>query len=97
MGVGDCGFPVFGVDEAVDVFHWAGAVEGDHCGDVAEAGGFEFLDVTLHSGAFQLEQVGGVAGGEQVKGVLVVQRQGLQVDFVAAAFADQLDGLVEDG
>ena len=60
--VGDFRAAVLGTDEAVDVFHRAGAVKGNHRGDVAQVGGFQFPDVALHSRAFQLEQVGGVAG-----------------------------------
>ena len=97
VGVGYGGPSVLGVDELVDVFHRPRAVERNHRGDVADVGGLELFDIALHTGAFQLENVGGVAGGQQLVGRSVVQRQGLQFDFDAPARAHQLDGLVQDG
>ena len=97
MGVGNGRAPVLGVDEPLDVLHRAGAVEGNHRRDVAQVRGLQFLDVTLHPRAFQLEQVGGVPGGQQLEGWAVVQGQRLQVYGHAAAFLQQLHGAVEDG
>ena len=97
MGVGDPCPPVLGVDEPVYVFHRPRSVQGDHRGYVIQTGRLQFLDVALHTGAFQLEHVGGVAGGQQLKGILVVQRQPLQVYFNADTLAHQLHGLVQDG
>ena len=95
--VGDRRPAVLGINEAVNVLHRPRPVQGDHGGDVADVGRLELFDVTLHTGAFQLEYVGGVARGQQLEGLAVVQRQRLQIYLDSLAPANQLHGLVQDG
>ena len=97
MRIGHRRPPVLCIDEPVDVLHWPRAIQRDHGGNVADVRRFELFDVALHPGAFQLEHVGGVSGGEQFVCRPVVQRQGLQINLDAPALPHQLDRLVKDG
>ena len=68
---------MFGIDERLYVFHGAGAVERNHRCDVTQVGGLQGFDVTLHTGAFKLEQVVGVTRRQQFIGCNVIQGDGL--------------------
>ena len=88
---------MLGADEPVDVLHRPGAVQGNHGRNIAQVRRFQLLDVALHTGGFQLEQVGRVAGAQQCVGCFVVQAQPAQVDAYAPLFVQQLDGAIQDG
>ena len=96
VGVGNRGAPVLGVNEGVNMLHRPRPVQGNHRGDVPQVGGLQLLDVPLHTSTFQLEQVGGLAGREQLKGLFIIEGQASQVDFDAPGFIQQLGSPVED-
>ena len=62
-------------DEIRDQVHRAGAIERDDGDDVFEPVRFEAGQQVAHAGAFQLENPGGLSGGEQGKGLGVVEGQ----------------------
>ena len=97
VGVGYLLPAEFGVDEPAYVLHWPRTVQRDHGRNFAQVGGFQLFDVTLHPGAFQLEHVGGITGGQQRKGFFVVQGQAVEVNFDAAALLNQVYNPVQDG
>ena len=97
VGIGDGRAPVLGLDKSVDVLHWARPIESNHGGDVTQVGGFQLLDVALHPGAFQLEEVGCLARGKQFKRFLVVQRQAPEVYLDTPGLVQQLCCPVQDG
>ena len=72
-----------------------GPVEGHHGDDVLETGGLEVPQVLLHALAFQLEHGVGVAGGEHLEGLRIVQGDVVQVDLFAAALFDVLQRVVQ--
>ena len=84
--------PCLGVDEGGDVLHGAGPVKSNHRRYIPQIRGLQQLNVALHTGAFQLEQVGSFAGREQVKGCLIIQRQAVQIYFYTLILVQQLDG-----
>ena len=81
-------------DEAGDAVHGAGPVEGDDGGDVLNALGLEPDADAGHASAFQLEHAAGAAGGEHLKGLLIVLRHGLNAKARGMA-ADQLHRVVQ--
>ena len=96
MRVGDGRPAVLGLNESLYVLHGTRPVQGDHGRDIAEVGRLQLLDVTLHSGAFKLEQVGGVPRRQQLEGGPVVQGQALQVDLDSPVLLYELDRPVQD-
>ena len=52
---------VLGADEARNLLHGTGPVEGHHGGDVGKDGRLELPDVAAHARAFQLEDAAGLA------------------------------------
>ena len=96
MGIRNLLHTMFGADESVDVLHGAGPIEGDHRRNIPQVRRFQLLNIALHTGAFQLEQVGGVARAQQRVGFRVVQRQPAQVDADPLFRIQQFDGAVQD-
>ena len=97
MRISDAPASVLGLDESVNVLHRARTIQGNHGRDVAQVRGLQFLDVSLHPCAFQLEQVGCLARRKQIKGFLVVQGQAGHVNLYALGFIQQFRGPIKDG
>ena len=94
--VGDRLLAVLASDVGGDVGHRSRAEEGDHGGQVAHLGRLELLDVSAHAGAFQLEDAHRLAGGEELEGLAVVERQQVDVQANAAVLLHQVDGIGQD-
>ena len=96
VGVLDRRTAVLGIDERVDVFHRARAVEGDHGGDVGDGGRLEIADVAAHAAALKLEHAERLAGREQFERARVVLRYFRKGQVLAAGLRDHRHSAVED-
>ncbi len=74
-----------------------GPEEGDHGRQVVDRGRPELLDVAAHARRLELEDAGRLARGQQLEGLGVVERDGLEVDALAAVLLDEVDRLAQDG
>ena len=79
-----------------DELHGARPVERDDGDEVLELRGPDLAQRLLHAGALELEHAGGVAAGEHLVGLLVVQRQLVDLDAHAAGLLDDLQRLLDD-
>ena len=70
-----------------DVAHRAGPVEGDERDDVAELGRLDLPEGVPHALRLELEDADRVAGAEHLVGLLVVERQVLDVELDCRASA----------
>ena len=97
MRIDDALFIVLGLDEGGDVLHGPGAIERDHGGHIVHGIGLQLFDVAPHAAAFQLEYPRGLAGGQEAKGTLVVQRDIRQLHLLARMPRDDLQGPAQNG
>ena len=81
--------PVLDLDVVLDhaAFERAGAVEGVGGDDVAEAVGLHPLQEVADAAAFELEHAFRLAAAEQGVGFLVVEREAVGIDLLAASSA----------
>ena len=77
--IGDRDLALLAFDEVRDEVHRAGAIERDDGDDVFEPVWLETREQVAHAGTFQLEYAGRFAGGEQRKGLWIVEGQLLDV------------------
>ena len=97
MGVADLLLAVLGPAVRGDVLHRPRPVERDHGGQLTDGVRSELLDVAAHAGRFELEDAERLAAREHRERRLVVVRDLLQDDLLAARLADQVDGAAQDG
>ena len=97
MGICNASPAVLGLNEGIDMLHGPWTVKGNHCRNVAQVGRLQLLDIPLHPGAFQLEQVRGLARRQEVEGLLVVQGQSAHVNLDALGLIQELGGPVQNG
>ena len=74
-----------------DVLHRPRPVEGDDGDEVLELRGADIVQRLLHAGALELEHPGGVAPREHPVGLLVVERQPVDLDADAARALDDAE------
>ena len=95
------GLAVFAVDVVADHarFQRSGPEQRDQRDDVLERVRLQLADQVLHAARLELEHRGGVAGAQQLEGVRVVERYGLDVQrrfaLTLAAAVDALYGPVD--
>ena len=88
---------VAALDEVGDEVHRPRPVERDERGDVLDAGDLELLAEVAHAAGFQLEHPERLRVVEQLVGLGVVERQGLEVEHSAGGALHELHGVAEDG
>ena len=76
--------------------HRAGAVQREHCNDVAESRGLHTLEELTHRPAVELEHPEGVSPGEQLVGLGIIQRQRIQVEIHVAVELEVVDRVADD-
>ncbi len=96
MEVGDRLLAVLSSDVGGDVVHRAGSIQRDHGREVVDRGRAEVANVAAHPRRLELEDAGGLAGGEQLERLRVVERDRVEVDLDAAMLAHEVDCLAED-
>ena len=79
-----------------DELHRPRPVEGHDGDEVLELRGADLAERLLHAGALELEHAGGVAAGEHLVGLLVVERQLVDLDADAARLLDDLERGLDD-
>lgn len=95
MVVDDLFFAVHAFDVGGDVFHRAGAVEGDGGDDVVEAAGAHIHHETAHTSPFNLEDAGDFAAGEHIEeGFRFFSGVGADVAGVVGDVVHGVDGAI---
>ena len=81
---------------ARDVLHGTRPVQGHDGDQVLELGRAHVAQRLAHAGALELEDAGGVAAGEHLVGLGVVERQLVDLDADAVGLLDDLERRLDD-
>ena len=92
MGIVGLDAAIFRVDECADVLHGTWTIQRDHRGDVGQRSRLQLLDVSRHARAFQLEHAHGIAPGQQIECVGIVERDVLQSESETSRIFKQASG-----
>ena len=89
--------PVPALDEFGDELHRAGPVQGHERGDMLDGTDLEFFAQFPHPAGFQLEHAERFRPVQEVVGLFVVERQGVNWHFYALGALHHFTGIPDDG
>ena len=85
------------VDKGGNILHGPRPVKRIHGNEVLKTVGFEIFQVFFHTGRLKLEQPRGISPGVELKGVLIIHGQVININLNSPGFFDIGHGIFDNG